>query len=256
MAETAKILNPEKTVLLPSLQAGCSLAESITAEDVRELKQRFPGVPVVCYVNTYASVKAECDICCTSSNAARVVESLNSKSVIFIPDEYLAKNVAKETNMHIIFPVKNKPIHPDGNLDYEMIGWEGRCEVHEKFTPGEIGRFRDAVPGLTVIAHPECPPEVLDASDYTGSTAQMIDFVGQKKPENILMVTECSMSDNLTSSFPDVNFIRPCNMCPHMKLITLGKVLKSMEDLGPAVEISNNVAERARFAVEQMLAVK
>ena len=237
MAETAKLLNPGKTVIIPDPDAGCSLAESITPEDVRALKVEYPGVPVVTYVNTSADVKAECDICCTSGNALKIVESLESDRVIFLPDRYLASYVARRTGK-------------------EIITWPGSCEVHEKFTPDEIGRFRDAVPGLTVIAHPECPSEVLDASDYTGSTAQMIDFVEQKKPENILMVTECSMSDNLTSSFPDVNFIRPCNMCPHMKLITLGKVLKSLEDLTPVVEISNNVAERARFAVEQMLAVK
>ncbi len=237
MAETTKLLNPDKIVIIPDPAAGCSLAESITPEDVRALKVKHPGVPVVTYVNTSADVKAECDICCTSGNALEIVESLESDRVIFIPDRYLASYVARRT-------------------EKEIITWPGSCEVHEKFTPEEIGRFRDAVPGLTVIAHPECPPEVLDASDYTGSTAQMIDFVGQKKPENILMVTECSMSDNLTSSFPEVNFIRPCNICPHMKLITLQKVLKSLEDLSPVVGISNNVARRARSAVEQMLAVK
>ena len=243
MAETTKLLNPDKIVIIPDPAAGCSLAESITPEDVRALKVKHPGVPVVTYVNTSAEVKAECDICCTSGNALEIVESLESDRVIFIPDRYLASYVTRRT-------------------EKEIITWPGSCEVHEKFTPEEISRFRDAVPGLTVIAHPECPPEVLDASDYTGSTAQMIDFVrnadlrSQQKPVNILLVTECSMSDNLTSSFPEVNFIRPCNICPHMKLITLQKVLKSLEDLSPVVGISNNVARRARSAVEQMLAVK
>ena len=237
MAETAKLLNPDKIVIIPDPAAGCSLAESIAPEDVRELKEKHPGVPVVTYVNTSADVKAECDICCTSGNALKVVESLDSDRVIFLPDRYLASYVARRT-------------------EKEIISWPGSCEVHEKFTPEEIGRFRDAVPALKVIAHPECSSEVLDASDYTGSTAQMIDFVEHKKPKNILLVTECSMSDNLISGFPDVNFIRPCNMCPHMKLITLEKVLKSLEDLTPVVEIPNNVAGRARSAVEQMLAVR
>ncbi len=237
MAETAKLLNPDKIVIIPDPAAGCSLAESITPEDVRTLRVKYPGVPVVTYVNTSADVKAECDICCTSGNALKIVESLESDRVIFLPDRHLASYVAYRT-------------------EKEIITWTGSCEVHEKFTPAEIDRFRESVPELTVIAHPECPPGVLNASDYAGSTAQMIDFVEMKQPENILMVTECSMSDNLTSSFPNVNFIRPYNMCPHMKLITLEKVLKSLEDLGPVVEISDNVAERAGLSVERMLAVK
>jgi len=236
MAETAKLLNPDKTVLIPDLDAGCSLAESITGSDVRALRQRYPGVPVVTYVNTSAEVKAESDICCTSGNAVEVVESLQSDRVIFIPDEYLASYVAEKT-------------------DVEIIPWKGHCEVHERFTATELQEFRRSHEGLEIIAHPECPPDVLAEADYVGSTAQMQDYVTNKRPSKVLMVTECSMSDNVAASIDDVEFIRPCNLCPHMKRITLANIETSLRTLEPAVEIDPRVAERARAAVERMLAV-
>jgi len=236
MAETAKLLNPDKTVLIPDVRAGCSLAESITAADVRELRRRHPGVPVVTYVNTSADVKAESDICCTSGNAVEVVESLGTDRVIFIPDEYLADYVAEQT-------------------DVEIIPWQGHCEVHERFTATELNDFRDSHDGLTIIAHPECPPDVLGAADFVGSTAQMQDFVTKRRPSKVLMVTECSMSDNIAAEVNDVEFIRPCNLCPHMKRITLANIQESLETLEPAVHVDPGVADRARAAVERMLAV-
>ncbi len=236
MAETAKLLNPGKTVLIPDLRAGCSLASSITGADVRRLREAYPGVPVVTYVNTSAEVKAESDICCTSGNAVAVVESLGSDRVIFIPDEYLAKYVATQT-------------------DVEIIAWHGHCEVHERFTGDEIRRYRRGIDGLAVIAHPECPPDVLEAADFVGSTAQMVDFVTTRRPPQVLMLTECSMSDNVAAGLDDVEFVRPCNLCPHMKRITLEKILASLETLEPAVEVAADVADRARAAVERMLAV-
>jgi quinolinate synthase len=236
MAETAKLLNPDKTVLIPDVRAGCSLAESITAADVRELRRRHPGVPVVTYVNTSADVKAESDICCTSGNAVEVVESLGTDRVIFIPDEYLADYVAEQT-------------------DVEIIPWQGHCEVHERFTATELNDFRDSHDGLTIIAHPECPPDVLGAADFVGSTAQMQDFVTKRRPSKVLMVTECSMSDNIAAEVNDVEFIRPCNLCPHMKRITLANIQASLETLEPAVHVDPAVADRARAAVERMLAV-
>ena len=236
MAETAKLLNPEKTVLMPDLAAGCSLAESITAADVRALRARHPGVPVVTYVNTSAEVKAESDICCTSGNAVEVVESLDTDRVIFIPDQYLASFVAEQT-------------------DVEIIPWQGQCEVHERFTAAEIRDFRNGHDELTVIAHPECPPDVLDEADYVGSTAQMQDFVVNKRPRKVLMVTECSMSDNVAATVDDVEFIRPCNLCPHMKRITLAKIETALRTLQPALEIDPLVADRARQSVARMLRV-
>lgn len=236
MAETAKILSPEKTVLIPDARAGCSLADSITAADIRLLRETYPGVPVVTYVNTSAEVKAESDICCTSGNAVEVVESLGTESVIFLPDEYLASYVAGKTKVRI-------------------ITWKGHCEVHERFTGAEIGAYRMAHPGVVVIAHPECPPDVQAASDFVGSTAKMIDFVSSKRPPKVLMVTECSMSDNVAAELPDVEFVRPCNLCPHMKRITLPKILKALQTMSPQVEVDPAVAERARAAVERMLAV-
>lgn len=236
MAETAKLLNPDKTVLIPDLGAGCSLAESVTAADVRMLRERYPGVPVVTYVNTSADVKAECDICCTSGNAVAIVESLGSDRVIFLPDEYLASYVAEQT-------------------DVDIITWQGHCEVHERFTAEELTSFRSAHDNLTIIAHPECPPDVLAAADFVGSTAQMQDYVLHERPKKVLMVTECSMSDNVAASVDDVEFIRPCNLCPHMKRITLAKIQESLETLSPAVEIDPSVAIRARAAVERMLEV-
>ena len=236
MAETAKLLNPQKTVLIPDLGAGCSLAESITAADVRRLRETYPGVPIVTYVNTSAAVKAECDICCTSGNALEVVESLGSERVIFLPDEYLASYVAEQT-------------------DVEIITWKGHCEVHERFTADELEAYRADHDNLTIIAHPECPPDVLATADFVGSTAQMQNFVMDERPEKVLMVTECSMSDNVSAGIDDVEFIRPCNLCPHMKKITLAKIQASLESLTPAVEIDPSVAERARIAVERMLDV-
>jgi len=236
MAETAKLLNPEKTVLIPDLGAGCSLAESITAADVRKLRKQYPGVPVVTYVNTSAEVKAECDICCTSGNALAIVESLGADRVIFLPDEYLASYVAEQT-------------------DVEIITWQGHCEVHERFTAEELESFRAGHDDLTIIAHPECPPDVLATADFVGSTAQMQDYVVTKRPPKVLMVTECSMSDNVSAGIDDVEFIRPCNLCPHMKKITLANIQASLETLSPAVEIDPAIADRARAAVERMLDV-
>ena len=237
MAETAKLVNPDKTVLIPDTAAGCSLAESITAEDVRTLRRRNPGVPVVTYVNTSAAVKAESDICCTSGNAVAVVESLGVDRVIFIPDEYLAAYVA-------------------GQTDVEIISWRGHCEVHERFTADELNAFRRDYEGLEVIAHPECPPDVLAAADFVGSTAQMQDYVVRRRPRRVLMVTECSMSDNVAASVDDVEFVRPCNLCPHMKRISLANIRGALENLETRVEIDPDVAARARAAVERMLAVR
>lgn len=234
MAETSKILAPEKTVLIPDLKAGCSLAEAITGEDVRLLKQKYPGVPVVTYVNTSAEVKAESDICCTSANAVKIVESLGADRVIFLPDGYLGRYVA-------------------GKTDVEIILWEGSCEVHERFTAEEIRSYRNSHSGIQVIAHPECPPDVLAEADFVGSTSAMIRYVGENKPRRVVMVTECSMSDNVAVEHPDVQFVRPCNLCPHMKRITLPKILQTLETLQPRVEVPAEIAGRARLAVERML---
>jgi len=239
MAETSKVLSPDKTVLIPDLEAGCSLAASITGADVRLLKERFPGLPVVTYVNTSADVKAESDICCTSANAVEVVESLGVSKVIFLPDEYLGKWVATQT------PV-------------ELVLWKGHCEVHERFTGSEIAALRAADPGVFVLAHPECPPDVLAAADYVGSTAGMILEVGAARgtgTRRVVMITECSMSDNVATAHPDVEFVRPCNLCPHMKRITLPKILRSLETLEHRVEVPAEIAVRARRAVERMLEV-
>lgn len=237
MAETAKILSPDKTVLLPDLDAGCSLAASVTGRDVRLLKAKYPGVPVVSYVNTSADVKAESDICCTSSNAIDVVESLGVPRVIMLPDEYLARNVAANTNV-------------------KVITWKGRCEVHELFTANDIEELREAHPGIVVLAHPECPPEVIDASDFAGSTADMIAYVGKHHPARVVLVTECSMSDNVAAEFRDSEFIRPCNLCPHMKRITLAGILRSLETMTHEITIPADIAARARQAVERMIALK
>lgn len=236
MAETAKLLNPEKTVLIPDTEAGCSLASSITPADVRLLRERYPGVPVVAYVNTSAAVKAEVDICCTSGNARKVVESLGSDRVIMLPDEYLAKNVAAETGV-------------------EIITWAGHCEVHEQFTATEIRALREQYPGVIVLAHPECPPDVVREADFAGSTAAMSDFVDRKKAGRVALITECSMSDNVAVRHRDVEFVRACNLCPHMKRITLPKIRKSLETMTHEVSIDRGIAECARRAVERMLAV-
>jgi quinolinate synthase len=256
MAETAKLLNPTKTVLIPSEKAGCSLAASITGEDVRELRRRFPGVPVVTYVNTYADVKAESDICCTSSNAVAVVESLNTDRVIFLPDEYLAKNVARETGRHIIFPTTDPRKAADGELDYQMIGWPGRCEVHDKFTVDDIANVRKQFPDVVILAHPECSPEVVAASDYSGSTNAMIRYVEQTKAPRYLLLTECSMGENVAAANPEKEMLRLCSVrCPHMNQITLEDTLASLEKNQYVIEIPEEIRVRAARAVERMIAI-
>ncbi len=236
MAETAKLLNPDKTVLLPDFEAGCSLADSITPADVRLLRERYPGVPVVAYVNTSAAVKAEADICCTSGNARAVVESLRVDRVIMLPDEYLARNVATQTNVNI-------------------IAWKGHCEVHERFTPVEIAELREAHPGVIVLAHPECPPDVVAAADFAGSTAAMSDYVDRRQPARVALLTECSMGDNIAAQHPNIDFVRPCNLCPHMKRITLSNIRRALETNSHVVTIDPAVAGKARLAVERMLAL-
>ncbi len=236
MAETAKLLNPDKTVLIPDPEAGCSLAESITPADVRALREAYPGVPIVTYVNTSAAVKAECDICCTSANAVKVVESLGAPRVLLIPDEYLAKYVASKT-------------------DVEILTWKGHCEVHERFTGDELRAYREAEPGVSIIAHPECAPDVLKEADYTGSTSGMIRWVKEHKPDKVLLVTECSMSDNVAAETPGTEFVRPCNLCPHMKKITLEKILHALVYMKEEIVIEPEIAARARRAVERMIAV-
>jgi quinolinate synthase len=236
MAETAKLINPAKTVLIPDLRAGCSLADGITGADVRRLKEQHPGVPVVTYVNTSAEVKAESDITCTSSNAVRVVESLGVDRVIFTPDQYLGRWVASKT-------------------DVEVILWEGSCIVHERFTGDEIASYRRDMGDIAVIAHPECPPDVLAEADYVGSTHGMINWVRDNKPAEVMMITECSMADNVASASPDTSFVRPCNFCPHMKRITLDNIKRSLETMTYQVEIPEEVASRARLAVSRMLEV-
>jgi quinolinate synthase len=237
MAETAKLLNPDKTVLIPDLRSGCSLAESITADDVRALRAAHPGVPVVTYVNTSAAVKAESDICCTSGNAVEIIESLGVPQVIMIPDRFLAANIARKTGVEVI-------THP------------GACEVHERFTPLDIAEIRTSWPGVTVLAHPECPPDVVDAADYAGSTAQMVNFVASEHPAKVALITECSMSDNVAQQFPGTDFVRPCNLCPHMKRNTLTSIRHALETLTNEVTVPADVADRARTAVERMLEVK
>ena len=258
MAETAKILNPGKIVLIPSPVAGCSLAQSITASDVRDLKARFPGVPVVSYVNTYADVKAESDICCTSGNAARVVQSLGEQRVIFLPDEFLARNVARETGRTIIFPTKG-PRPADGQppgLDYQMVGWQGRCEVHEKFTVEDIANVRRQFPDVVVLAHPECSPEVVAASDFAGSTAAMIAWVETSKAPRYLLLTECSMGDNIAAANPRKEMLRLCTVrCPHMNEITLEMTLAALEQTRYVVEVPEETRRRALAAVERMIAI-
>ncbi len=236
MAETAKILSPEKTVLIPDGLAGCSLAESITAADIRLLRQRYPGVPIVAYVNTSADVKAEVDICCTSANAVQIVESLGVPEVICLPDEYLAQYVASKTKVKI-------------------ITWKGHCEVHERFTGEEIRRMREGQAGLVVLAHPECPQDVLAEADFVGSTAGMSNYVSTHSPKRVVLITECSMSDNVAVDNPGVEFVRPCNLCPHMKRITLPKILHALETMTTEVLVADDVAARARRSVERMLAV-
>ncbi len=236
MAETAKLLNPEKTVLIPDTRAGCSLAESVAEADVRLLRQRYPGVPIVSYVNTSAAVKAESDICCTSGNAKRVVESLGVPRVIMLPDEYLARNVAAETRV-------------------EIVAWRGHCEVHERFTASEVQALREQHPGIVVLAHPECPPDVVAAADFSGSTAAMSGYVASNRPARVVLLTECSMSDNVALEHPDTEFVRPCNLCPHMKRITLANIRRALETMTHEVTVDPAIAVRARRAVERMLAI-
>lgn len=255
MAETAKILNPTKTVLLPSEKAGCSLAASITAEDVRMLKARFPGAPVVAYVNTYADVKAESDICCTSSNAVAVVESLKADTVIFLPDEYLARNVARETGKHIIFPTL-QPVNGDTLLDYQLVGWHGRCEVHEKFTVDDIRRVRAQFPDVVILAHPECSPEVVEAADFSGSTNAMIRYVQQTNAPHYLLLTECAMGDNIAAANPDKDMLRLCMVrCPHMNMITLEDTRDALLYNRYVIEIPEDIRQRAYRAVERMIQI-
>ncbi|MBV8407155.1 MAG: quinolinate synthase NadA [Alphaproteobacteria bacterium] len=236
MAETAKLLNPARTVLIPDLHAGCSLAASITAEDVRLLRQRWPGVPIVTYVNSSAAVKAESDICCTSGNARKIVESLGVPKVIMLPDEYLAQNIARETGV-------------------EILTWAGHCEVHERFSADDVRQLRAGHPGIVVLAHPECPPEVVAEADFSGSTAAMADYVGRERPGRVVLMTECSMSDNIAALNPGIEFVRPCNLCPHMKRITLPKIRRALETMQHEVTIDPGIATRARLAVDRMLAV-
>lgn len=237
MAETAKLLNPSKAVLIPDRGAGCSLADSITPEDVRLLRQSHPGVPIVTYVNTSAAVKAESDICCTSGNARAVIESLGVERVIMLPDEYLAKNIAAETKV-------------------KVITWTGHCEVHERFSAAEVRQLREDHPGVVVLAHPECPPDVLAEADFAGSTAAMSSYVAKQRPPRVVLLTECSMSDNVAIQYPSLEFIRPCNLCPHMKKITLGNIRHALETMQHQVTIDESIASRARLAVERMLAVR
>ncbi|MDM8521992.1 quinolinate synthase NadA [Desulfococcaceae bacterium HSG8] len=251
MAETAKILSPGKTVLLPAEKAGCSLATGITAEDVRALKEKFPGVPVVTYVNTYADVKAECDLCCTSGNAAAVVKSLETDTVIFLPDEYLARNVARETGKHIIFPGNDETAS-----DYQMIGWNARCEVHEKFTTGDIRSIRSRFPDVAILAHPECSPEVVAASDFAGSTSAMIRFVEETSEPRYLLLTECAMGDNVAAANPGKEILSMCRIrCPHMEQITLESTLDALRHNQYVIEVPEDIRVKALRSVERMLAI-
>lgn len=236
MAETAKLVNPDKTVLMPDMDAGCSLASSITAQDVRDLKAKYPGVPVVTYVNTSAAVKAESDICCTSGNVVKLIESLGVPRVLCIPDEYLANYVATKT-------------------DVEILSWKGKCEVHEEFTADDIKLFRETMDDVVVVAHPECPPDVIAEADFAGSTAEMTNYVRTQKPPRVLLLTECSMSSNIAAELPEVEFVKSCGLCPHMKRITLPKIRRALETMQPVVEVDPEIAVRARAAVERMLAV-
>ncbi|KAA3640125.1 MAG: quinolinate synthase NadA [Proteobacteria bacterium] len=254
MAETAKILSPDKTVLVPSNKAGCSLAESITAADVRELKRRFPGVPVVTYINTYADVKAETDICCTSGNAKQVVESLNSDTVIFLPDEYLAGNIARETGKHIIFPSKHKARNND--VDVQLIGWHGRCEVHDQFTVEDIEHVRASYPDAKVLAHPECKPEVVAAADFSGSTTAMINYIRDKQLPRYLLLTECAMGDNIHAQNPNREMLRMCHVrCPHMNQIQLKDTYNALLFNQYEITIAEDIRQRAFQAVNRMLQI-
>ena len=258
MAETAKILSPERTVLLPAKVAGCSLAESITAEDVRELKRYYPGVPVISYINTYADVKAEVDVCCTSGNARQVVESFGDETVIFLPDEYLAANVARETGKEIIFPTLAPPTNGAANgLKYEMIGWGGRCEVHEKFTVEDIEDVRRQFSDVVILTHPECSPAVVEASDFSGSTAAMSRYVREVDAPRYLLLTECSMGDNIAAEAPEKEMLGLCSVrCPHMNEITLDLVLASLRETRYVIEVPEEIRARARGSIDRMLEIR
>jgi quinolinate synthase len=240
MAETSKILSPEKTVLIPDMRAGCSLAASITGADVRLIRQAWPGVPICTYVNTSAEVKAESDITCTSSNAIQAAEHIarewGVKRVIMIPDEFLARNVA-------------------ANTDLSIIAWRGRCEVHESFSGRDIAEIRAAHPGVTILAHPECPPDVLEEADFAGSTSAIAHFVRERSPRKVVLLTECSMSDNIAADNPGVEFLKPCNLCPHMKRITVANIYDALRDMKHVVEVDEDIRIRARRAIEAMLAL-
>ena len=260
MAETAKILSPDKTVLLPAKVAGCSLAASITAEDVRALRARFPGVPVVAYVNTYADVKAEVDICCTSGNATAVVESLDADTVLFLPDEYLARNVARETGKRILFPSADGSVEEAdagrGDTAGTMIGWRGRCEVHEQFTVEDVDNVRAQFPDVLILAHPECSPEVVDASDYSASTSKMIRYVEESTAPHYLLLTECSMADNIAAANPDKEMLGLCSVrCPHMNEITLEDTLEALRHDRQRIEIPEPIRRRALRSLERMIAI-
>ena len=259
MAETAKIINPSKKVLIPAQNVGCSLASSITAEDVRELKKRYPGVPVVTYINTYADVKAETDICCTSGNAAQVVESIDSDQVIFIPDEYLARNVARETGKKIIFPEHDPKKMLDGNdenFEKTFIGWHGKCEVHDQFTLEDIAAVRKQYPDVVVLAHPECPPQIVEASDFSGSTSRMINYVKEVEADRYLLLTECSMADNIIAENPEKDVLRLCSVrCPHMAQITLEDTLKALEEDCYEVTLEPEMIAKARLSIDRMLEI-
>jgi quinolinate synthase len=256
MAETAKILNPRKTVLLPSLEAGCSLAASITADDVRRLRRMFPGVPVVTYVNTYAEVKAESDLCCTSGNAAAVVKSLGSGAVIFLPDEYLALNVARQLGRRVVFPDVGPGARPPADVAGCLIGWRGRCEVHEKFTPAHVAEARARYPGVLVLAHPECSPEVAGAADFSGSTSAMIRFVETSTAPSYLLLTESAMADNIAAARPDKRLLRTCPIrCPHMNRITLENTLQALRENRHLIDVPEEIRVPAARAVERMIAI-
>jgi quinolinate synthase len=257
MAETAKILNPTRKVLIPSQKAGCSLASSITAADVRKLKSQYPGVPVVTYINTYADVKAETDVCCTSGNAAQVVEALDSDTVIFIPDEYLARNVARETGKKIIFPDSLNAVGAKGTkADKLFVGWHGKCEVHDLFQPDDIENVRKQFPNVVVLAHPECPPDVVAASDFSGSTSKMIKYVEERDAENYLLLTECAMADNIIAENPDKDILRLCShRCPHMAQITLEDTLAALEEERFEVTVPDEIARKALASIERMLEI-
>jgi quinolinate synthase len=262
MAETAKVLNPQRLVLLPSAKGGCSLAESITGEEVRELRERYPGVPVVTYVNTYADVKAESDYCCTSGNADEVVRHLQREGherIIFLPDEFLAKNVARETGMPILIPTRGATLRGEDDpesLERVMIGWSGRCEVHEKFTVEDVDNVRRQFPGVVVLAHPECSPEVVEASDFSGSTSAMIRFVEEMEAGRYLLLTECSMGDNIAAKNPRREMVRLCSVrCPHMNEITLEETLEALRQERYVIEVPEEISRRARLPLDRMVEI-